>query len=367
MGAALLLSLVWMGGCGFAGSAGTPKPPKPQRPFRVLAFWATGSNVTLSPLNVHKQAISAVVPLFYAIAGTGAIKDKVVPSVLRQVRSDGIPVVPSFTAPMGQAFLGSIPSRLLVARHIASIVRTQHYQGVNIDFEPARPRYRAGLAAFIVDLRDLLPPRSQLYLDTIPGDSAAYNYRAMTPEVTGYDFMTYDEHDDGSVAGPVAATSWVLAKVNRLKTLVPANKILMGIAFYGYDWLNGTTHAVTISLNHIPAEALKVARYDPSTEEMHARYTLGGVSHDLWWETPQGINAKVRAAETMGLQGVAVWRLGYQTTGLTTILGAIQTQRAHSLKVPHARTVPSNSHPARKTGARLRPHPSRSRRSHPYP
>jgi spore germination protein len=342
----LTAALLLLSGCGVVGS--TPKPPKPHRPFRVLAMWAQGTDVTLSPLERHAKAITAFVPFFYSISNTGVITSKVVPSVLSKVRSYGIPVVPLFNTPAGQAFLGSRTTRLAVARHMASIVRSGRYQGADIDFEPAVTAEAAGLATFITELHDLLPKGSQLYLDTIPGDSPAYRYAAITPEVTGYDFMTYDEHDDGSVAGPVAATPWVIAKVNRLMKLVPANKILMGIAFYGYDWLNGGTHAITISLNYIPAQARKVAVYDAAAQEMHATYTAGGTTHDVWWETPQGINAKVKAAEKMGLQGVAVWRLGYQTSNLTDILGAIQTKRARPFKVPKA--GPKKASPTRRKG-----------------
>lgn len=354
--AGVVAGLLALSGCGLVGSQ--PKPPKPHRPFRVLAFWAKGTDVTLSPLGRHAKAITAFVPFFYSISNGGVITNKVDLTVLSQVRKYGIPVVPLFNTPYGQGFLGSMASRVMVARHVASIVRAGHYQGVDIDFEPAVTREAPGLAAFVIDLHDFLPKGSQIYLDIIPGDNAAYHYAAITPEITGYDFMTYDQHDDGSIAGPVAATNWVLSKVTRLEKSVPANKILMGIAFYGYDWLNGTTHAVTISLNYIPAQAKKVAVYDPATQEMHATYTAGGVTHNLWWETIKGINTKVKAAEKMGLQGVAVWRLGYQTKGLTAILGAVQTKRMKAFKPPKPaakKSVPKKSGPKKSPPKRGKP------------
>jgi spore germination protein len=334
---------VLLAGCGVAASHPTPRPKHPARPFRVLAFWAQGTDVTLAPLGKESKAITAFVPFFYSISPSGAIINRVDPTVLSQVRRLGIPVVPLFNTPGSQAFLGSIPSRLLVARAIASLVRSQHYQGVDIDFEPAAPQYAAGLAAFIIDLHDFLPTGSQLYLDVIPASGSAYRFAQITPEVTGYVYMTYDEHDDGSLPGPVAATNWVKAKLTRFLSVVPANKILLGIAFYGYDWIGGGTHAITISLNAIPPEALKVARYDPVSQEMHAVYTdSSGTLHDLWWETPQGIAAKMNLAEDNHLQGVAIWRFGYQTPALTKMLTGVQTLRRRPFRLrrsppPHRR------------------------------
>lgn len=329
----LVLGIGLLAGCGTAASSPKPRPHTPPHPFRVLAFWASGTDVSLAPLGRESKAVTAFVPLFYSINPDGSLTNRVDAPVLSQVRRLGIPVVPLFNTPGSQAFLGSILARLNVAREVASLVRSQHYQGVDIDFEPAAPQYAAGLAAFLIDLHDFLPRGSQLYLDVVPSSGPAYRFAQITPEVTGYVLMSYDEHDDGSAPGPVAATDWVRAKLARFLASVPAAKVDLGVAFYGYDWINGTTHALTISLNAIPPQALAVARYDAASQEMHAVYVdAAGVQHDLWWETPQGIAAKMNLAVNDHLQGVAIWRFGYQTPALTQMLTGVQTQRRRPLR-----------------------------------
>jgi spore germination protein len=324
-----LAAVLTMTGCGTAGNA-APKPRPAVRapknpPPEVVGFWASGTDQSLAPLPQYPGSVTVFSPYFYSIEPNGAIVSHVDNAVLSQARSLHLAVVPLFNTPGPQTFLGSIFDRIQLARTISGLVRQQHYQGVDLDFEPAETAYAAGLAAFVIDLHDFLPRGSRLYLDLVPASGAAYRFSAMTPDLTAYILMSYDQHDDGSVPGPVAATDWVAARIRRLLAVAPANKVDMGLAFYGYDWQGGTTHAVTLGLNYIPAAAQAHAHYDPTTQEMTATYTdATGLQHVVWWETPQGLMSKLQLARRLNLHGVAIWRLGYQTPAT---LGLLQQYR----------------------------------------
>jgi spore germination protein len=325
---ACVLGMSLLAGCG-PGPAAAPQSKSPAGPKgpQVMGFWARGTNESLTGLRQYPHAVTVFSPFFYSINPNGTIVNRVDTPVLQQARSLHMQIVPLFNTPGAQSFLGSIFTRIGLARRIAGLVQSQHYQGVDLDFEPAETQYRAGLAAFVIDLRDFMPKGSQLYVDLIPATGPAYDFTHMTPSVTAYVLMSYDQHDDGSAAGPVAATTWVQAAVRRLLGMAPANKIMMGLAFYGYDWLGGTTHAVTLGLNYLPPPALHNAHFVSASQEMHATYVdAKGLSHNVWWETAQGLAAKLSLARQLHLYGTAVWRLGYQTPGLLKMLQGYTTR-----------------------------------------
>lgn len=324
-----------MAGCGMAvGPLRASPPPGTGATREVIGFWAKGAHVSLSPLSRYPHAVTMFSPFWYSIDPAGRIVSKVDTRVLDRAQALHIPIAPLFNTPAAQSFLGSLFSRVAVARAIADIVRRNHYAGVNLDFEPPETRYAAGLAGFVIDLRDMLPPGTKIYLDVVPASGGAYDWPHLAPEVTAFILMSYDEHDDGSMPGPVAATSWVTAKAQRLLTKVPANKLDLGLAFYGYDWLGGTTHAKTLALNSIPPTISSHATYDPTTQEMTGTYVSSrGLRNTFWYESPQGLAAKIRVAESLHLRGVAVWRLGYQTAPLLSLLTRLHPAVKPSPKV----------------------------------
>ena len=273
--------------------------------------------MSLDPLPQYRDAVSVVAPFWYSIEPNGRLVSRVDPSVAAQLAALRIPVAPLFNTPGPQTFLASLWDRLMLVRQISSLVRQYHYAGVDIDFEPPETAYARGLTAFIIDLRDFLPHNTAIYLDIVPVSGGAYDFARLNREVTSYVVMSYDQHDDGSPPGPVAATDWVEAKLTRLLQVVPANRLDMGLAWYGYDWLGGTTHAVTLSLAAIPPALATRAHYDAASQEMTASYTdARGVLHVAWWETPQGLASKIRWGLAHHLRGFAVWRLGYQNASL---------------------------------------------------
>lgn len=48
--------------------------------------------------------------------------------------------------------------------------------------------------------------------------------------------MTYDEHGYVTGPGPVASAKWVDKVIKYTVSVIPQNKVLLGIPAYGFDW-----------------------------------------------------------------------------------------------------------------------------------
>jgi len=323
--------------CG--GPRGVAKPPpsgSASHLSEVVGFWAAGNHISLAPASRYPHAVTVFSPLWYTLNPDGSLVDKVNATVAGEASRLHWPVVPIVNLAGPPSFLMSIAGRIVVARNLAGLVRQNHYQGINLDFEPAIAADRSDLAAFVIDLHDLLPKGGRdLYLDLVPASGGAYNYAAMTPEVTAYILMSYDEHDSGSFAGPVAGDGWVRARLKRILSVVPASKVDLGLALYGYQWAAGTTVATTLPANAVPPVVSAHATYDAADQEMTGTYTdAAGTKYVFWYETPEGLATKIKLAEAMHLRGLAVWRLGYQTGGDLALL-------SHALASGTAKPSPS--------------------------
>lgn len=302
--AAILLT-----GCG-VGPAGRPLGRE-----QVVAFWATGVHQSLSALTKSPRVVTAIAPFIYSVKPDGTVKTHKSGTVFATASKLGIPVTPLFNSPTSESFLSTASLRTAAVGGIVKIMKAGHYKALHLDFEPPHTRYATDLVTFVAALHSALPGTG-IYLDIVPRSGGAYDFTRLTPLLAGYALMSYDQHSDGGPAGPVAATPWVEAQLASVLKHIPKNRILLGLATYGYAWRKGTTHAITLPLSSLPAGAVWAAHYDKASQEMTATYTVGGRTYTAWWETMTGIRTKVALAKKDGLEGVSVWRLGYDTPTL---------------------------------------------------
>ena len=305
------------------GLGGSPSPAVDAAgaPMQVVGYWANDATSGLAGLYKYPHAITDFSPFWYSVNASGGLVSHVDASILAKVRAAHVGITPLVNDATGvQAFLSNPVTRINAARNIADMVKSQHFQGVDIDFEPSHTRLAPELTGFMIDLHDFLPRGSVITMAIVPGSGGAYQYSKITPEINQYVLMSYDQHDDGSAAGPVAATPWVQNILTRLEQSVPANKIDLGVAVYGYVWPKGSTSATTVPYNAVTPIMNKNAKWDVADQETYATYTTSSGPMVAWWESLQGMNQKIQLAKRDHLGGIALWHLGYANDSVYQLL-----------------------------------------------
>ncbi|PZF58297.1 hydrolase [Curtobacterium sp. MCSS17_008] len=223
-----------------------------------------------------------------------------------------------FSPDTGTALLAHAATRRHVARELAALAARNHLDGVQIDLESLRARDRAGLVAFAAALEsavhDELGAEAPVTMAVMASTSAAgfretgYDLRALAEHVDRFVLMTYDQHGPWSRPGSVGSLPWaqrVVAAAEREG--LPADRIDLGIAGYGYVWGGRTTGQVS------PARARAVAghaaRWSERTGEWSATLPDG---RELHWSDARSYRARVALAQRLGLHGVALWSLTTQ-------------------------------------------------------
>ncbi|PSR34608.1 MAG: glycoside hydrolase [Sulfobacillus benefaciens] len=308
-------------GCGFNAHAAKNESSSSSNKLQVVGFWANDASAGLAAIYQYPHAISQFSPFWYSVDSLGGLTSHVNSTILSQVQKEHIPIVPLVNDATGtQAFLPDPLTRIRAARAIADMVGKMHFQGVNIDFEPPHTHLSSDLTAFAIDLRDFLPRNDVITMDVVPHSGGAYDYSKLAPEINQFILMSYDEHDDGSLEGPVAAMPWVSNIVTRMLSSVPASKIILGIPVYGYSWPVGSTVATTIPYNAVTPIMNQNAKWSTLYQETYARYTTANGPTIAWWESLQGMSQKIALAKKDHLAGVALWHVGYANKSVTQLL-----------------------------------------------
>jgi spore germination protein len=285
-------------------------------------------------LSENLGAINTVIPFSFQVDQYGNIKSTHNPRPVNLARSAGANSLALVNNISGNNFSSNTIHRMLsnsaarsrAVNGITRMLMENGYQGVNIDFEnvPAGDRYH--LTTFFSELAAQLRPRGLLVTASVPAktyddrksnQSGAYDYGALSPYLDQVMIMTYDEHYSGGPAGPVASYPWVEKVIKYSLNHIPNNKIVVGIAAYGYDWSWNKGKALQYSGIQKLIRQYKIApKWHPTYRVPYFTYKSWGASHQVWYENSHSTASKVQLVRKYNLRGVAVWRLGYEDPGI---------------------------------------------------
>jgi spore germination protein YaaH len=125
----------------------------------------------------------------------------------------------------------------------------------------------------------------------------AYDYQDIGRIVDKMVVMTYDYSYKESPAGPIAPLWWVQNVIDYMleDVRVPANKLLIGMATYGYNWAPGqtTTTVTKDKLNTLEAKYDLVEDFDwSSMSPYYCYYDNSGTRHEIWLENGYSLEQK---------------------------------------------------------------------------
>ena len=209
--------------------------------------------------------------------------------------------------------------------NVLATVQERGFDGVDIDFEYILPENKNGYAQFVANMREVMNANgytvSVALAPKTSDDQPGLLYEGMDYQLLGEAadlvfLMTYEWGYTYSEPMAVAPLNQVRRVVEYALNRIPAEKILMGIPNYGYDWplpyekgitkatVIGNVEAVRIAISNHAAIA-----YDETAQTPHFAYTLNGRQHEVWFEDVRSIEAKLDLAKEYGLHGVGYWNL----------------------------------------------------------
>ncbi|HEY3363683.1 MAG TPA: glycosyl hydrolase family 18 protein [Symbiobacteriaceae bacterium] len=209
--------------------------------------------------------------------------------------------------------------------------------GIQIDFENILAKDRDAYTAFLRRLKGELKPggltlsiaAAAKTRDSTDGWGGATDYAAVGAIIDQMYIMVYDEHWKGGEPGPVASLPWTEKVVRYATGVMPAQKIVLGIPFYGYEWPSDGKSGGAKAYGS-QSMAARVAgfganvKWDPVAGENVATYKTPSGDRVAWWPDERSLDAKLKLAYQYNLKGVALWRLGFEPDDWWNRMGAFR-------------------------------------------
>jgi peptidoglycan-N-acetylglucosamine deacetylase len=319
--------------------AGLGKIPENYEPVRA-AFYVSDDYTSLASLQLHYRDIDLLIPeALHAVATDGHIDaepDPKLTSFLQslQTRNIDLPVMSmvnnydgkkGWCPPEMLQMLANPAARERAAKELEQYADTERQPGVVVDFESLPKSSEQDFEHFIGDLAAALHARGLKLMVALPAADFTYDYKYFAAQADAIILMNYDFHWPTSAPGPIAPQDWFVRNLENMLKLVPADKIVMGIANYGYDWPAKTARgalpvaqAVTFQQGVVTAvESGADIVFDPDTFNPHYSYEdEKDRVHNVWMLDGVTAYNQIRAAERAGVRGTALWRLGMEDPSL---------------------------------------------------
>ncbi len=132
--------------------------------------------------------------------------------------------------------LANPTSRANLSRDTVQYAVQSHQAGIIVDFEEVPEKSQAEFREFIGELAPALHAAGLKMMIALPARDDAYDYEFFGEQCDAIMLMNYDQHWLTSPPGPIAAQDWFMENMKQMMKIVPAQKIVVGIANYAYDW-----------------------------------------------------------------------------------------------------------------------------------
>ena len=209
------------------------------------------------------------------------------------------------------------------------------YHGLSLDLEDLPDDAQADYHLLIGELYSLMHPKNlRLFVNESVGAEDS-EFAQLAQQTDGILLMNYDQHEETGGPGPIAAQDWFENNLKRVLKVVPKEKLICAIGNYGYDWTMSLPtkgkHGAAKVLN---ADDISVQDGWQAASDANADVRLAGdelnphfayddednhVRHQFWMLDAVTALNELRAARQMGVQTIALWRLGREDPSLWSI------------------------------------------------
>jgi len=278
------------------------------------------------------QAVTQLNTFFDVVQGGQAhpIDDKVMPFLkAEKAETEVFPLVNNFQPISNEwvdisGFLNSAEARARFRQQMMTFLALDKYRGVSLDFEGFPTAAQAGYRALIGELEADLHTRGMKLYVNVPAGDDDFDYKYLAAHSDGLILMNYDQHSGNTEAGPIAAQDWFQKNLSAILTKVPKEKLICGIGNYGYDWVGKTGISISVQDAWLTAHDSETAlTFEPDSFNPHFAYMEeSNHRHEVWYLDAVTALNQMRAAQQLGINTFALWRLGSEDRALWAVWDA---------------------------------------------
>ena len=310
----------------------------------------------------HAAEMTVVGPQCFWVDAEGVVHGEVPAGLLETARRARLPVMPLLINPdfdrnTASAMLRNPKTQERAVTYLAYLAKRDNYVGWQLDFEFIDPADRSLYTRFVQRAaarlhRDgrllsiaVVPRYSDDYPDTRATEfrtsewGAPYDFRALGRVVDFMVLLTYNHHGSSSPPGPVAGHAWMKEALDYAVLRVPRLKLLLGIPFYGREWVETASGTLSRSVTYSSISPLLArpdieVQWDKRWRVPWFQYREGPEFHTVWFDDSRSYKEKLQLVREYNLRGFAAWRLGTEDPQFWSVAAAAKKPRGTGPRGP---------------------------------
>jgi len=238
-------------------------------------------------------------------------------------------------------FLANPAGRQNFRRQMSQLMSSDNYSGLMLDFEEIPLKSQPAFRQFVSEVAGDLHARGLKLFMSLPPTNEDYDYAFFGRQADGIVIMNYDQHYPDGDPGPVAGQSWFTANLQKVLHELPKDKVIIAVGNYGYEWI--THEQKGKKTEHLPTQPVSVQDawlrasesdegidFDQDSLNPHVSFvdTDTGYRHDVWFLDAVTALNEMRAANRLGIDKFALWRLGSEDRSIWNVWDAPSEQGA---------------------------------------
>jgi spore germination protein YaaH len=249
----------------------------------------------------------------------------------------------SFDGGAVAAVLASPASRESTAEAISQLAIAQAFDGIDIDYERVPTASRDNFTAFLTTLgQKLHAANKKLSVTVYAKTSASDNWNGPGgedwPAIGGIadsvKIMAYDYSYSGSAPGPIAPLDWIDRVATYAQSVIPNDRIMIALPWYGYDWSTGAATDLTY------ASAMQLAQSNGATvsHDANGEATFLYSGHTVFFQDASSYAKKVQLLKERhaSIAGFAAWSAGVEDPAIWNVIRGSSSSGATPPPAPAA-------------------------------
>lgn len=286
-------------------------------------------NVNHELLTVTLPYLTYISPFTYSFSSDGELKPLRDDFILRRSMEYNISPLMTlspiddngkFSSELTEKLLNNNNAQEKLISQILNIIQTKKYSGLILNFEQISTQFKNIYIQFVQNMQKLLNNNGYtLYITIEPNNTIDSNqyYAELGEYSNGIIIMTYGIEFTQTSSVAIQSTQEIEDIVKYITSLIPANKVMLGIPNHGYGWRSiqrnndipqprivGNQEAIQIAISQNAA-----ILFDEKSQYPYFYYYINNQRFEVWFQDARSVIAKFNLIKKYNLAGISYWTL----------------------------------------------------------
>ncbi|MDP4179927.1 MAG: glycosyltransferase [Bacillota bacterium] len=302
---------------------------------KTYCFYVDYDKKSIDSFKKNIDMIDVLVPSWYQLNIQGELVKNINNEVFTLANSNHVDVMPLVNNYINEKWDGNLIKRIISSKEsrtnfinkLKDEAKKYNFCGFNIDFENLADDTKSNYTEFISELYSVFKANKLMVTVDVQPQKNAYDLQKLALNTDSIILMMYDEHSTLSGEGPIASQDWFEGILKSAK--IPADKIIVGLGLFGYDWSDNNKNDATSMTVPDVMKLYKANKayinWDKKSKNPTFKYNDGKSNRTLWFTDSIVAYNQIMFSQSLGIHQFSLWRLGSEDEKLWSIFNSLDS------------------------------------------